>query len=70
MQQMSVNDMFLDEDGIEGSKVKYYQHTDVVDKVEVQNSSQHGPIKIPIFKSYPKLVESRGIDEYIGQVNN
>jgi hypothetical protein len=39
MQQMSVNDMFLDEDGIEGSKVKYYQHTDVVDKVEVQNSS-------------------------------
>ncbi len=61
---MSVNDLFLDDEGVEGNRVKLAGHVDA-EKIDYQPLNSFAPIKVPNYRQYPILVESKGIDAYV-----
>ena len=68
---MAVNDMFLDDEGLETTRMRttYLQEAVTATKEEYSASSITVPIKIPLYRSYETLHESRGIEQYVKTVN-
>jgi len=68
---MAVNDMFLDDEGIETNRMRtnYLPEATNNIKEDYSASSITVPIKIPLYRNYETLHESRGIEQYIKTVN-
>lgn len=62
---MAVNDMFLDDEGVESNRMRagYGQDTTVAaNREEYTATAYAAPIKIPIYRTYQTINDSRGME--------
>ena len=61
--------MFLDDEGVETSRLKL-SHTNMIADVTVDKPIECMiPIKIPVYKQFAEMNDSRNIEEYVKTIN-